>query len=57
MTGNFETASHEYSPPPMPEDFKGWPDAPVLYRLRQVDGARLLDPGLDPNKLESNTGE
>ena len=57
MEGDSQTASHAFSPPPTPEDFSGWPDAPCLYRLRQVDGARLLDPGLDPNKLQSNTGE
>eukprot|EP00891_Asterochloris_glomerata_P002197 jgi/Astpho2/2197/Aster-03187 len=57
MEGDYETASHGFSPPPTPEDFSSWPDAPCLYRLRQVDGARLLDPELDPNKLESNTGE
>jgi hypothetical protein len=50
------TAAHAFSaPPPKEKDFEGWPDRPLLQRLRPVDGARSTDDS-DISCLRSNTG-
>ena len=49
-----QTDQVELARPPAFEDFEGFPDAPVLHRLRQV--SNLTTDNVDPGKIETNTG-